>query len=287
MAGFIQNIIWNSVEGFVEAGKKSAGEYAGNALIKAGDMIENGGRNVGNGTFLRMPIPYKYQTDQQLSGIEKKATSYGSSITGQTYQSSPKALPSTARKPVIKRSNSSPASSKPLSTNVKKPTSSVPLGANKYPGGNQVNGARKAITNGTGAARSTAGGTTKSLGGVPGGIIGGGSKALSSTTSTAKGPISKASAPTRSNSLPKPYGTNNAFPSSDKKTAVRPGAPKPFTPPVEQKKAASTAGGYGGGDKKPYPGAGSKVPVQQQKTKALPRLGPQVGQGQTMTHLKI
>lgn len=50
MAGFIQNIIWNSVEGFVEAGKKSAGEYAGNALIKAGDMIENGGRSVGNGT---------------------------------------------------------------------------------------------------------------------------------------------------------------------------------------------------------------------------------------------
>jgi len=268
MAGFIQNIIWNSVEGFVEAGKKSAGEYAGNALIKAGDMIENGGRSVGN-------------------GIEKKATSYGSSISGQTYQPSPKALPSTARKPAIKRSNSSPASSKPLSTNVKKPTSSIPLGANKYPGGNQVNGARKAITNGTGAAKNTAGGATKSLGGVTGGIVGGGSKALSTATSTAKGPISRASAPTRSNSLPKPYGTNNAFPSSDKKTAVRPGAPKSFTPPVEQKKASSTTGGFGGGDKKPYPGAGSKVPVQQQKMKALPRLGPQVGQGQTMTHLKI
>jgi hypothetical protein len=50
MAGFIQNIIWNSVEGFVEAGKRSAGEYAGNALIKAGDMIESGGRGVGNST---------------------------------------------------------------------------------------------------------------------------------------------------------------------------------------------------------------------------------------------
>lgn len=48
MAGFIQNILWNSVEGFVEAGTRSAGEFAGNALIKAGDMIENGGRGVGN-----------------------------------------------------------------------------------------------------------------------------------------------------------------------------------------------------------------------------------------------
>tara|TARA_R110002003_G_scaffold433_9_gene19759 strand:+ start:1354 stop:1710 length:357 start_codon:yes stop_codon:yes gene_type:complete len=47
MAGFIQNILWNSVEGFVEAGTRSAGEFAGNALIKAGDMIENGGRGVG------------------------------------------------------------------------------------------------------------------------------------------------------------------------------------------------------------------------------------------------
>ena len=53
MAGFIQNIIWNSVEGFVEAGTRTAGEYAGNALIKAGDMIENGGRGVGNSKSLQ------------------------------------------------------------------------------------------------------------------------------------------------------------------------------------------------------------------------------------------
>lgn len=63
MAGFIQNIIWNSVEGFVDAAKKTGGEYAGNALIKAGDAIENGGRSVGGGTFSRnfpelfTPIP--------------------------------------------------------------------------------------------------------------------------------------------------------------------------------------------------------------------------------------
>jgi hypothetical protein len=55
MAGFIQNLIWNSVEGFVEAGMRTGGEYAGNALIKAGDAIENGGRGVGNCEFL---IPF-------------------------------------------------------------------------------------------------------------------------------------------------------------------------------------------------------------------------------------
>jgi hypothetical protein len=48
MAGFVKNIIWNSVSGFVEEGTRSAGEFAGNALIKAGDAIENGGRGVGN-----------------------------------------------------------------------------------------------------------------------------------------------------------------------------------------------------------------------------------------------
>ena len=51
MAGFIQNMIWSSVEGFVDAAKKTGGEYAGNALIKAGDAIENGGRSVGGGTL--------------------------------------------------------------------------------------------------------------------------------------------------------------------------------------------------------------------------------------------
>ena len=57
MAGFIQNIIWNSVEGFVDAAKKTGGEYAGNALIKAGDMIEEGGRSVGGGTHRICPSP--------------------------------------------------------------------------------------------------------------------------------------------------------------------------------------------------------------------------------------
>jgi len=259
MAGFIQNIIWNSVEGFVEAGTRTAGEYAGNALIKAGDMIENGGRGVGN-------------------SIEKKATGYGSTISGQTYKTSPKALPSTARKPVVKRSNSLPANTKPSYGSVK----STPLGANKYPGGNQVNGAKKAVTGGANSARSTigsvTGGATKTLGGVTGGVAGGAGNARKSLPK----PF-----PNSTNSLPKPYNTSAFGAASDRpKTAVKPGQPKPFVPPTEQKKSGDAA-------KKPYPGTntlpgqGSKVPVQNQRLKPLPRLGPQVKQGQQMTHLAV
>jgi len=44
---FVSNILANSISGFVEAGTRSLGGYAGDALIKAGDVIENTGRNVG------------------------------------------------------------------------------------------------------------------------------------------------------------------------------------------------------------------------------------------------
>ncbi|XP_014555896.1 hypothetical protein COCVIDRAFT_101275 [Bipolaris victoriae FI3] len=274
MTSFISNIIWNSVEGFVDAGKKSAGEFGGNALIKAGDMIENSGRSIG-------------------TGIEKKATSYGTAITGQPYKPSAKALPSTARKPAMKRSNSTPV-------NVKPPTSGIPLGAKKYPGGNQIQGA-------VGGAKKTAGGVNKAIGGVtgtaskatggvvgranstigtlsstatkgPGSVVGGGRKALGGATKSIppfKGPGPTSAAP--NNSIPKP-----AYP-TEKKKAVKPGQPKPFTPPVEQKKPDP---------KKPYPGTNtlpgqSRTPVQQHKYKPLPRLGPQVGLGQTMQHISI
>ncbi|KAF1916244.1 hypothetical protein BDU57DRAFT_516235 [Ampelomyces quisqualis] len=261
MTGFIQNIIWNSVEGFVEAGTRSAGDFAGNALIKAGDMIENGGRSVGN-------------------GIEKKATGYGGAISGQTYQPSPKALPSTARKPVVKRSNSLPASNKP-STSSYKSVGPKPLGTNKYPGGNQVSVAKKAVT----------GGAKKSLGGVTGGVVGGGQKALTGASSALKvsrlgnTPKPYPTGNTRSNSLPKPYG-GNSLP-SEKKSAVKPGRFKPFTPPTEQKKAGGDAGKKAYPGTNTLPGQGKRVPVQNQKMKPLPRLGPQVGQGQQMTHLAV
>jgi hypothetical protein len=48
---FVSNIIWNSVEGFVEAGTRTAGGYAGDVLIKAGDVIENSGRAYGSSTY--------------------------------------------------------------------------------------------------------------------------------------------------------------------------------------------------------------------------------------------
>jgi hypothetical protein len=164
-----------------------------------------------------------------------------------------------------------------------------PLGANKYPGGNQVNGAKKVVGGGVGAVKSVGGGAIKPLGGVTGGVVGGGQKALTGATSSLKGPISKPV-----NALPKPYPTGNTrsnslpkpYPSSDKKSVVRPGQPKPFTPPVEQKKP-DTKKAYPGTNT--IPGQGSRVPVQNQKPKykPLPRLGPQVGQGQTMTHLAV
>lgn len=60
MTSFIQNMLWNSVSGFVEAGTRTVGGYAGDALIKAGDMVEGGGRSVGNSTsfltYRAMPL---------------------------------------------------------------------------------------------------------------------------------------------------------------------------------------------------------------------------------------
>ncbi|CAN9422427.1 hypothetical protein GT037_009076 [Alternaria burnsii] len=274
MTSFISNIIWNSVEGFVDAGKKTAGEYGGNALIKVGDMIENSGRSVGN-------------------GIEKKATNYGSAITGQTYKPAGKALPSTARKPAIKRSNSTPASNKPT-------TSGVPIGAKKYPGNNQVNGAvggakktvggvaggASRVTGGVvGRANSTVGNVTSNATKATGGLVGGGQKAIGGATRSI--PPFKGPGATPNKTLPKAFPDTNNMPKptypTTKKAAVKPGMPKPFTPPVEQKKPDP---------KKPYPGTNtlpgtSRTPVQQQKYKPLPTLGPQVKQGQTMTHIAI
>ncbi|KAI4703670.1 hypothetical protein J4E89_009893 [Alternaria sp. Ai002NY15] len=287
MTSFISNIIWNSVEGFVDAGKKTAGEYGGNALIKAGDMIENSGRSVGN-------------------GLEKKATSYGTAITGQTYKPTGKALPSTARKPVVKRSNSTPASNKPT-------TSGTPLGAKKYPGSNQVNGAvggaKKTVGGTVGGLNKTVGGVTgnasKATSGVIGranstvgsitntttkatsGLVGGGQRAIGGATKSIppfKGP---GATPSANKALPKPFPDTNGLPKpaypTTKKAAVKPGQPKPFTPPTEQKKPDP---------KKAYPGTNtlpgtSRTPVQQQKLKPLPKAAPQIGQGQTMSHLAI
>lgn len=47
---FVSGIIQNSISGFVDAGMRSAGGFAGDTLIKAGDAIESAGRGYGNGT---------------------------------------------------------------------------------------------------------------------------------------------------------------------------------------------------------------------------------------------
>ncbi|KAF2625053.1 hypothetical protein BU25DRAFT_346728 [Macroventuria anomochaeta] len=290
MAGFIQNILWNSVEGFVDAAKKTGGAYAGDALIKAGDMIEGGGRSVGG-------------------GIERAATGYGSKLSGQTYQpsSASKALPSTARKPAVKRSNSMPANTKPSGSvaggrSIAGPTSNVPLGAKKT-----VGGAKKAVGGGAskpvgglvgGATRSVgglAGGATKSVGGLAGGATKATGGVVNNATKGVGGIVSGASKPIHhigSNAqkavpqgLPKPYNSTtagssytNPYPTA-KQAPVKPGMSKPFTPPQENKS-----------EPKPYPGTntlpgqGGKTPVKR-TYKPAPTLGSQVAPGQKMTHI--
>ncbi|KAL1595309.1 hypothetical protein SLS60_010000 [Paraconiothyrium brasiliense] len=257
MTSFIQNMLWNSVSGFIEEGKRTVGGYAGDALIKAGDLVEGGGRSVG-------------------TGIEKKANGLGTTIGGQAKPPSAKALPSTARRPAAHRSNSVP-------TNTKAGGSGVPLGAKKTPA---VSGAKKQVSASTKTAVS---GITKTTGGTIGGVqrgVNGLSKPVGGVKN-AVGPYGKLASPSPtanssakrnkpkpfpgSNSslpkpypqsgpnLPKPYGNNSAFPSSEKKTAVRPGQSKPFQAPKEDE------------GKKPYPGTntlpgqGSKTPVKKYK----------------------
>ncbi|KAF2687642.1 hypothetical protein K458DRAFT_475583 [Lentithecium fluviatile CBS 122367] len=254
MAGFIQNILWNSVSGFVEAGTRTAGGYAGDALIKAGDLVENGGRSVG-------------------TGIERKASNYGSAISGQTYQPSAKALPSTAHKPVVKRSNSLPASA-PTTKSVGK----TPIGGNKYPGGKlpaSTATAKKAITS-VGARSSSVGGG----GGGAKSVAGGAQKSLSNAGST----VAKSAPKT----LPKPYSPNNTsssysnpFPGGEKKSAVKPGQAKPFNT-----QTSSTKAPYPGTNT--LPGQASKTPVKAKSTqyKAAPRMAAPAERGKVQ-HISI
>jgi len=278
---FVSNIIWNSVEGFVEAGTRTAGGYAGDALLKAGDLVEGAGRSVG-------------------TGIERTASGYGSKISGGAP------APTIANKPAaVKRSHSSPASSKAATRG---PTSKTPLGANKYPGGRQI----------TAGAKSTVGGAQKTVGGVRSGAqraiggvgqktiggVGGAQKAIGSVAKT--NPLPKAypnnvpygtsvkpSSATKttpiSTNLSTPYPGTSTLPSANntgKKTAVRPGgAPKPFNP------TNTLAGAKTGPDeKKPYPGTNTlpgqagKTPVR--KYKPLERMKPVAEKGK-MQHFAV
>jgi hypothetical protein len=90
---------------------------------------------------------------------------------------------------VAKRSNSLPASNKPTTGAAK---SAGPRPVSKYPGANQVGGAKKAVTGGVGTAKSTVGGVTGGVvGGVGnarntvGGVAGGANRALGGVTGNA------------------------------------------------------------------------------------------------------
>ncbi|KAF2808013.1 uncharacterized protein BDZ99DRAFT_522613 [Mytilinidion resinicola] len=252
---FISNIISNSVAGFVDAGTRAAGGFAGDALIKAGDIIENTGRGVG-------------------TSVEAAATSYGTKIAGQGAVNSVKG--STPKKAITagKPAGAQRSYSSPASTSTKK--TATPIGANKYPGGKIGGtpiGANKKHPGGkTGptpigankhpggkigptpiGANKYPGGTNKSLptvkpaatkkpalAGAPKPYPSSSSKPDASkpkpypgtTTYPSKKPSGGASA---SKEADKPYPGTSTIPGSGKKTAVKAGKPKPlassYTPP--------------------------------------------------------
>lgn len=131
-------------------------------------------------------------------------------------------------------------------------------------------GLTKPVGGVVGRANSTAGAVGRGLGGVTGGVVGGAGKAYSSTTNTANAAAKRNGLPkpypqssmaqSKSADLPKPYGSSNSYPSTGKKTAVKPGQSKPFVPPKEKDDG-----------KKPYPGTNtlpgqaSRTPVKKYK----------------------
>ncbi|KAF2274778.1 uncharacterized protein EI97DRAFT_459752 [Westerdykella ornata] len=227
---FVQNILWNSIEGFVEAGTRSVGEYAGDALIKAGDLIENSGRGVGE-------------------SIERTASAYGQKIAGQGYQPGPKALPAPSKKIAVKRSSSMPAVSTatrkaPVAS--KKALPSAKTATNQIRRGLSVSDAK---TTARGEAQKTAvtarktatRGTVTKTSTLPKPYPNNVPHGASITPSSTKKSSADAS---KSKNLPKPYPRSNTpFYPTEKKTPVTPSRPKPFI--VENR----TLGGAAGGEK--------------------------------------
>jgi len=235
---FISNIISNSVAGFVEAGTRTAGGFAGDALIRAGDLIENTGRGVG-------------------TSVEGAAASYGIKIAGQGAINSTKgSVPKkaiTAGKPVgVQRSYSSPASTSTKKIATKKTatpigvnkypggkTAATPLGANKYPGG--TNRSISSISTAKPAATKK-----PALSGAPKPYPSGNSKPDTTkpkpypgtTTYPSKAKSSGGAASTKGTDKPypgtstkgtdKPYPGTSTIPGSGKKTAVKVDKPKPM-----------------------------------------------------------
>jgi len=241
---FISNIISNSVAGFVEAGTRTAGGYVGDAIIRAGDLIESTGRGVG-------------------TSVEYAATSYGDKLKGQGTITTTKAyLPKTptpktkaitsgktsdTHPTTLQRSYSSPASSQAKRTAT---IASKGPGAASKPGSNPSMGKQTALKKPT-PYPSTSTNLPKSNSTKPKPYPGTTThpskvdapkpKPYSGTTtypskvdsSKPKPYPSTASNPSRtyasSASNPKPYPGTTTYPNSGKKTAVKP-AKKPATP---------------------------------------------------------
>lgn len=149
----------------------------------------------------------------------------------------------------------------------------MPLGGKKYGAG-----AAKKVGGAANGAKSTMGGVTSGVvrgaGGVSkpvGGVVGGSLVGVAGKTTNTPNPAAKRNplprphsqdsmAHSKATGLPKPYGGNNGYPSSDRKTAVKPGQSKPFTPPQQKNDG-----------RKPYPGTNTlpgqanKVPVKRYK----------------------
>lgn len=223
---FISNIISNSVAGFVEAGTRTAGGYAGDAIIRAGDLIESTGRGVG-------------------TSVENAATSYGDKLKGQGTITTTKAyLPKTptpktkaitsgktsvTHPTTLQRSCSSPASSQAKKTAI---ITSKGAGAASKPGSNPSTGKQTALKKPTPYA-STSTNVPKSNSTKPKPYPGTTAYPSKVDSSKSKHYPSTASNPSRtyasSASNPKPYPGTTTYPNSGKKTAVKP-AKKPATP---------------------------------------------------------
>lgn len=205
--------------------------------------------------------------------------------------------------------NTKPSGSLAGGRTIAGPTSSVPLGAKKT-----VGGAKKAVGGVTSTATRSVGGVTKSAGGAVGGVgrkanstVGGVSKyggdglagltggatkttggLVNNATRGVGGIVNGASKPLGGiGGMSKPYDSSSAgssytnpFPTA-KKTAVRPGQSKPFTPP-KQSRPVDTSKPYPGTNT--LPGQASKTPVKR-TFKPAPTLGSQVQPGQKMTHI--
>ena len=239
----ISNIISNSVSGLVEAGTRTVGGYAGDALIRAGDMIEDKGAGVGRSAY-RVPLCLDAELTN-FPGLENAAAGYGTKISGQAP--APGALGGLPKAPVpkkkpLQRSNSTPAASLPSASKAKAlpstAASAATATANKA--GSAAAGSAKKATS-TARLPSTALPKT-AIGGVRGAVGGPLSEKAESDTEAQRRKQRKKK---KTRELPKPYPNSVPYPTA--KAAL-----------PEAKKAPSSVKGNVNGAKNNVNGAKDK-----------------------------